>query len=129
MKQILVQEKYPIFILKISKNEINYKNVDEIINFFEEKITSHPVAKYIGKFDHFEHTSNLEDGEINKEIKDCKLIMFCFGNKLLNGEIPALRPRSIAVTEFEDKFEISFLEAPALIANEVMENWVKDLIN
>ena len=29
--------------------------------------------------------------------------------------------------EVEDKFEIAFLEAPALIANEVMEGWVKEL--
>jgi hypothetical protein len=55
--------------------------------------------------------------------------MFCFGNKLPNGKISAVRPRSIGVTEFEDKFEIAFLEAPALIANEVMEGWVKELKN
>lgn len=52
-----------------------------------------------------------------------------FGNKLLNGKIAAIRPRSIGVTEYEDKFEIAFLEAPALIANEVMEGWVKELKN
>jgi len=129
MKQMLIQEKYPVFMLDIFKNETTYKNAEEIINFFKERIQSHPVATYIGEFDHYKHTSNLENGEISENIKDCKLVMFCFGNKLPNGKVPAVRPRSIAVTEFDDKFEISFLEAPALIANEVMENWVKELKN
>jgi len=126
MKQMILQEKYPIFILDIFKNETHYKNADEIIKFFKEKIDSHPTCQYIGKFDHYSHTKSI-NGEIAPEIKDCKLIIFCFGNKLPNGKIPAVRPRSIGVTEYENKFEISFLEAPALIANEVMEKWVKEL--
>ena len=127
MKQSILQEKYPVFTLDINKNETHYKTAQEIIEFFKEKIELHPVCKYIGEFDHYSHTKNLEHGEIAADIKDCKIIMFCFGNKLLNGKITAVRPRSIGVTEFEDKFEIAFLEAPALIANEVMEGWVKEL--
>ena len=126
MKQMVLQEKYPVFVLDIFKNETKYKSANEIINFFKEKINSHPVCTYIGEFDHFSHTKSI-NGEINPEIKDCKLVIFCFGNKLPNGKIPAVRPRSIGVTEYEDKFEIAFLEAPALIANEVMEGWVKEL--
>ena len=129
MKQEILQEKYPVFVLDIDKNETHYKSANEIINFFKEKINLHPVATYIGEFDHFTHTKNLPDGEINPEIKDCKIIIFCFGNKLPNGKIAAVRPRSIGVTEYNDKFEIAFLEAPALIANEVMEGWVKELKN
>jgi len=129
MHQMILQEKYPVFVLDIEKTETHYKNASEIIDFFKEKIDSHPVCKYIGEFDHYTHTKSLENGEINPEIKDCKLILFCFGNKLPNGKIPAARPRSISVTEYNDKFEIAFLEAPALIANEVMEMWVKELKN
>ena len=126
MQQMILQEKYPVFILDVFKNETHYKSATEIIEFFKEKIEAHPVCAYIGEFDHFSHTKKI-DGEINPEIKDCKIVMFCFGNKLPNGKIPAVRPRSIGVTEYEDKFEITFLEAPALIANEVMEGWVKEL--
>jgi hypothetical protein len=129
MKQMILQEKYPVFVLDINKNETHYKTTDEIIEFFKEKIETHPVCKYIGEFDHFNHTKNLENGEIANDIKDCKIIMFCFGNKLLNGKIAAVRPRSIGITEYDNKFEIAFLEAPALIANEVMEGWVKELKN
>ncbi|MEO1958929.1 MAG: DUF6858 family protein [Nautiliaceae bacterium] len=126
MKQMLLQEKYPVFVLDIFKNETNYKSAPEIINYFKEKINSHPTCRYIGEFDHYNHTKEI-NGEIAPEIKDCKIIIFCFGNKLPNGKITAVRPRSIGVTEYEDKFEIAFLEAPALIANEVMEKWVKEL--
>jgi hypothetical protein len=126
MKQMLLQEKYPVFVLDIFKNETHYKSAPEIINYFKEKINSHPTCRYIGEFDHYNHTKEI-NGEIAPEIKDCKIIIFCFGNKLPNGKITAVRPRSIGVTEYEDKFEIAFLEAPALIANEVMEKWVKEL--
>jgi hypothetical protein len=129
MKQTVFQEKYPIFTLDIEKKETHYKTAQEIINFFKEKINAHPVCKYIAEFDHYEHTTSLKEREINPEIKDCKLIIFCFGNKLPDGKLPAVRPRSIGVTEYTDKFEIAFLEAPALIANEVMEGWVKELKN
>jgi len=127
MNQMVLQEKYPVFVLDIDKTETHYKNAQEIIEFFKEKIKAHPVCKYIGEFNHYEHTLSLPEGEINPEIKDCRLVLFCFGNKLPNGKIPSARPRSISVTEYNDKFEIAFLEAPALIANEVMEGWVKDL--
>jgi hypothetical protein len=126
MKQMILNEKYPVFILDINKTETNYTNVVDILKFFKDKINNHPVCKYIGEFDHYEHTKAI-NGEIASEIKDCQLILFCFGNKLPNGKITAARPRSISVTEYEDKFEISFLEAPAFKANEVMESWISDL--
>jgi len=128
MQQMILNEKYPVFVLDVLKNETTYKNVKEILNFFKTKITQHPISRYIGEFNHFEHTNSV-DGEINPEIKDCQIIIFCFGSKLPNGKITAARPRSISVTEYKDKFEIAFLEAPALIANEVMESWIKDLKN
>jgi hypothetical protein len=126
MQQMILNEKYPVFVLDVLKTETTYKNVKDIIDFFKTKIELHPICRFIGEFNHFEHTKSI-NGEINPEIKDCQLVMFCFGSKLPNGKITAARPRTISVTEYEDKFEISFLEAPALIANEVMEGWIKDL--
>ena len=126
MQQMILNEKYPVFVLDILKVETTYKNITDILKFFKTKIEEHAISRYIAEFNHYEHTKTI-DGEINPEIKDCQIIMFCFGSKLPNGKITAARPRSISVTEYEDKFEISFLEAPALIANEVMENWIKEL--
>jgi hypothetical protein len=67
---MILQEKYPVFLLDVEKTETHYKNASEIIDFFKEKIDSHPVCKYIGEFDHYTHTKSLENGEINPEIKD-----------------------------------------------------------
>ena len=129
MQQMIVNEKYPILILDIYKNETSFKTTSEILKFFKTKINEHPTCRYITEFDHYTHTSSLPEYEVNPNIKDCKLIIFCFGKKLPDGKITAARPRSISVTEYENKFEISFLEAPALIANEVMESWIKELKN
>ncbi len=40
----------------------------------------------------------------------------------------SVRPRSIGVTEFADKFVVNFMEAPNPIANEAMDSWVKILV-
>ncbi len=125
MKQITVLEKYPVFTLEVGKDETRFKSVDEILDFFEEKILSHPIAVSIGRFDHYAHTASLEEGEIDAGIKDAKNIICCFGKKLPKPVVLAVRPRSIGVAEMENSFVISFLEAPNPEANAAMENWVK----
>jgi hypothetical protein len=39
----------------------------------------------------------------------------------------AVRPRSIGVTEYADRFVINFLEPPMPPATEAMEAWVRGL--
>ncbi|RRS32157.1 MAG: hypothetical protein P794_01915 [Epsilonproteobacteria bacterium (ex Lamellibrachia satsuma)] len=129
MKQITVMEKYPVFTVEVKKEETSYKNVDEILNYLKSQIETHPVATYIGEFDHYTHTKNLEEGEIAKEIKDAKNIICCFGKKLPKAEVLAVRPRSIGVAEMADSFVVSFLEAPNPDANTAMEKWVKAIAN
>jgi len=65
MKKTIIKEKYPVYSLEIQKTETSYKNVSEIIAYFKELITNDPVAVNIGIFDHYEHTENLENGEIS----------------------------------------------------------------
>jgi hypothetical protein len=127
MKQITVMEKYPVFTLEINKDETTRKNVDEILAYLKEKIDAHPIAIYIGEFDHYTHTSNLEVGEINPDIKDAKNIICCFGKVLPKAEVLAVRPRAIGVAELSDSFVISFLEAPNPDANSAMESWAKGI--
>jgi len=129
MKQITVMEKYPVFTLKMGKEETSYKNIDEIFSYLKEQIEAHPIAVYIGEFDHYAHTSGLEVGEINDEIKDAKNIICCFGKVLPKPEVLAVRPRAIGVAEMADSFVISFLEAPNPDANAAMEKWVKGLVS
>lgn len=122
-------EKYPLFTLIVNKNETNFKNVDEIIKHFEQLIENHPVAKFIALFDHYKHTSSMQEGVIAPEIKDAKNIIFCFGKQLPDAKILAVRPRSIGVCELEDSFEISFLEVPNEQLHAVVEDWAKSVKN
>jgi len=129
MKQITVLEKYPVFTLEVKKNETSYKNVDAILAYLKEKIDTHPVAVYIGEFDHYAHTNSLAEGEIAEDIKDAKNIICCFGKKLPKPVVLAVRPRSIGVADMGDGFVVSFLEAPNPEANSAMEDWVKSIVN
>ena len=129
MKQKIFKEKYHIFELEYKKDEIKYKNVDEIITALQVKIDAHPVLAFIAIFDQYKHTSSLEGSEINPNIKAAKNIVFCFGKELPTPEILAVRPRSIGVCEMKDSFVVNFLEAPNEMANKTMEGFVKSLAN
>jgi hypothetical protein len=129
MKQITVMEKYPVFTIEITKNETTYSSVDEIISYLKSQIDAHPIAVYIGVFDHYAHTASLEVGEIAEDIKDAKNLICCFGKVLPKAEVMAVRPRSFGVAELAESFVVSFLEAPNPDANAAMEKWVKSIQN
>ena len=127
MQQKVFKDKYHIFEIVYKKDEIKYKSVDEIISALQEKVHSHPIISFIAIFDQYKHTSSLEEGEINPNIKAAKNIIFCFGKELPTPEVLAVRPRSIGVCETEDSFVVNFLEAPNEAANKTMEEFVKSL--
>ena len=99
------------------------------MTYLKNKIDTHPIAIYIGEFDHYMHTSSLEVGEISEDIKDAKNIICCFGKVIPNPKVLAVRPRSIGVAEMVDSFVVSFLEAPSTDANNAMEMWVKGVVS
>jgi len=127
MKQTIFKDKYPVWTLTLEKQEIELKDIDSIVAYFKEKIDNHPIATFIAIFNHMEHTKSLPDAEINPEIKDIKNVIFCFGKEIPNTKVAAVRPRSIAVCELEDKWVIEFLEAPNEKLHGVMEDWAKSL--
>ncbi|PLY14560.1 MAG: hypothetical protein C0631_10680 [Sedimenticola sp.] len=129
MKQTLFQEKYPVLDLEIPKTETTLDSVEAIIGYLKDRIEAHPVAHYIATFDHYDHTASLEDGEIAEDILAAQSIVFCFGTKLPNAHVMAVRPRSIGATEKADRYIISFMEAPMPMANQAMEEWVKSISN
>lgn len=129
MKQILFKEKYPIFTISITKDETTYQNIDEIFRFFRSKIDQHPVATFIAIFDHLAHTKQFADSVITQGIIDAKNLIFCFGKEIPTSQVLAVRPRSIGVCQFEDRFEISILEVPNEALHQVLEGWIKELIN
>lgn len=126
MKQTLLQEKYPVYVAEIGKQETSCQNVDDIVAYLKDKIAENTKVKFIGVFDHYEHTKNL-GGEINPDIKAAVDVIFCFGFMLPSPQVLAVRPRSIGVADMGDRFVLSFMEAPMQPANEAMEAWVKGL--
>ncbi|MEA3354104.1 MAG: hypothetical protein U9Q33_09845 [Campylobacterota bacterium] len=126
MTKTILLDKYPVFSLELSKDEVNVKNVDEIVSYFKNKIDAHPIAKFIAIFDHYAHTQEI-NGDINPDIKDAQNITFCFGKAIPNTKIVAVRPRSIGVCELQNSFVIDFIEAPNEELHNVMENWAKGL--
>lgn len=128
MKKEIVMEKYPVFTLEMGKEECRLESVDAIIAELKAKVEADPVAAFIAVFDHYTHTKNLPQGEISPAIKDAKNLVFCFGPKLPDPKMMAVRPRSIGVAETENGFTLTFLEAPMPQINDKMESWVKDLV-
>ncbi|MBK1621187.1 hypothetical protein U5801_01425 [Lamprobacter modestohalophilus] len=128
MKQTLLQEKYPIYTLEVSKDETRFADSGSIIAYLKECIDAHDIASYIGEFDHMAHTQSLANGEIAEGIESAKHILFCFGTKLPDPHVMAVRPRSIGVVDQGDRFTVTFLEAPMPPANEAMERWVKAIV-
>ena len=121
------KDEYPIYTLSIAKTVTSMQSVDAIINTLRQKIEAHPVATYIGVFNHFEHTTSLSEGKISPQILDAKNLICCFGKEIPNPEVLAVRPRSFGIVEQKHDFVISFLKAPNPTANETMQMWVKSL--
>ncbi len=126
MKQMLLQEKYPIFVLEIGKAETTCQSVDDIIARLKTLIAGDSRVAYIAEFDHYAHTQKLA-GAIAPEIKAAKNLVFCFGLQLPNPQVMAVRPRSIGIADCGDKFVLNFLEAPMKPANDAMEAWAKSI--
>ena len=127
MKHLTLMEKYPVNVKTIMKSDTEKKTTDEVITYLKSKIDTHPVATYIAIFDHFAHTSSLENGEINGAFKDAKNIIFCFGVQISKAEMLAVRPRSIGVVETEESFVISFMDAPNPQAHQFILDWVESI--
>ncbi len=128
MTETLFKEKYPIHTIEIPKAEMTTNSMDEILAHFKAKIDAHPVAVYIGIFDHYAHTTGLADGVIGDGILDAKNVLCCFGKELPSPQMLAVRPRAFGIAEKAESFVISFLEAPNPAANEAMITWTKALI-
>ncbi|CCQ73733.1 Conserved protein of unknown function [Magnetospira sp. QH-2] len=126
MEAVQVHNDYPVYVLDLGKDETMYQTVDEIILYLKRMINDTPKASYIGSFDHYDHTTRI-GGEIGDEIQAARLVVFCFGFKLPNPEVLAVRPRSIGVADMGNRFVISFLEAPVNPANETIEKWLTGL--
>jgi len=123
MKKSIFMEKYPVYEVTIAKDNCAYESVDAIIEYFKAKIEEDSIAAYIAEFDPYAHTASLS-GEIHPEITEAKEVIFCFGQKLPNATIVAVRPRNIGVVDMGENFVINFMEAPNEPSTNRMIEWV-----
>jgi hypothetical protein len=127
VKQTLLQEKYPVFVMELDREETEHQGIADICDYFRARIEEHRCAQFIAEFDHYAHTCMLPEGRVADDIKAARNIIFCFGIALPNAQVLAVRPRSIGIAETKRGFVISFLEAPMPIANAAMEDWAEAL--
>jgi len=127
MKKTMFMDKYPVYTLRLEKNEVACNNTPEIVEYFKQKIEDHKIAKFITVFDHYTHTSEL-NGSIFEGLRDAQNVIFCFGSAIPDTKILAARPRSIGICEFDDYFVVEFIEAPKEELHTLMESWTKGLV-
>lgn len=127
MKETLRQEQHPIYSLELARDETTFESVDAICGYLRACIEGHRSAVFIAEFDHLAHTRSLPEGQVGKEIRAAKNLVFCFGITLPSASALALRPRSIGVAETDRGFLITFLETPMPVANALMEDWAASL--
>jgi hypothetical protein len=128
MEKCHFQEMYPVYAKEFSKTEIRPQSLDDVCQYFNDLIATHPFAKYICTFDHYSHTAEIEGGFIDEAIMSAKNVVFCFGKKLGDPKVLSIRPRSIGICETDSHFVISFLEAPNPALTETMITWVRNLV-
>ncbi len=117
------KDKYPIFYKEFLKSECSLESVDGFLDYFQLKIDKHEKAVFISRFDHYSYSKGIE-ANISPEIKDAQNIIMCFGWEIPSADPVAVRPRSIGVTEMNDKFIVNFMEAPNPVAQQTLIDWV-----
>ena len=127
MEKCQLKEMYPIYVQEFPKKEISIETLDDLCRYFNDQIEKDSLAKYICTFDHYAHTRALDGAIIEKNIIGAKIVLLCFGKKLLDPQILSVRPRAIGLCETESHFVVSFLEAPNPVMTETMIKWVHDL--
>ncbi|ANJ67822.1 hypothetical protein A9404_10920 [Halothiobacillus diazotrophicus] len=127
MQETRFNDTYPVYETEIARHETSATNTEEIMARLKRIIETDPTAAFIGLFDHYQHTAQLPGGEIGEGIRAAQNIVFCFGMKLPNPQVMAVRPRSIGVTEYDDRFVVNFMEPPMPAPALIMTEWVNAL--
>ncbi len=130
----LVNNEFPIIKISINKNEFNshfnnngIDSFNELVGLFRNKLEGIKDVKIISEFDNLGHTQSI-GGEINKNIINAKIIIYCFGKNLLSPEQIAIRPRNLSICEIGDYYTISFLKIPSDNLNNLVKKIILEVI-
>ncbi|MGE5152629.1 MAG: DUF6858 family protein [Bdellovibrio bacteriovorus] len=127
MSKIQFLDKYPVFVEEIAKADTDCATVDDVVARLRVRVQAHPGASDIAVFDHLAHVKALPEGKVADEIRGSKHLIFCLSNAIPNALIAAVRPRALSVVETQDRFVISWLEAPVEGPNQIIAGWVESL--
>jgi hypothetical protein len=127
MEKIHLLDKYPVYVEELAKVGTDCASTDDVVAWLRANVEPTAGATLIGVFDHQAHVAAHPEGQIAPENKDSKHVIFCLSNAIPNPLIAAVRPRAISIVELEDRFVISFLEAPVEGPNQVMTGWIEGL--
>ena len=119
MQQKIINEKFPVYYQEIMKGSTPYRNIAEIIDALKAGLAKNPSSQIIAVFDLHDHVQK-RGGKIADSIFGAQTLLFCVANAIPHADIVALRPRSIGVTEFADRFVLNFLEVPAQPVTDAM---------
>jgi len=92
MEKCNFQGKFPIITKSFLTDQIQLETLDAICSYFVNRIKQDPVARHIATFDHYAHTKSALDGIVGDNIIGAKNIIFCFGKKLIDPDMLAVRP-------------------------------------
>ena len=127
MNRIQLLDKYPVFVEEIAKSDTDCAGVDDVVARLHAKVQAHAGASEIAVFDHLAHVRAQADGKVAEGIRASKHLLFCLSNAIPNALICAVRPRAVSIVETDDRFVISWLEAPVEAPNQVIAGWVESL--
>jgi len=125
--KIQLLDKYPVVVEEIAKADTDCASVDDIVARLRHRVQTYPGASEIAVFDHLAHVKAQPDCKVADGIRGSKHLIFCLSNAIPNALIAAVRPRAVSVVETDDRFVISWLEAPVEGPNQVIAGWVEAL--
>lgn len=127
MEKLSVLDKYPVFVEELAKADTDCADAAAVIAQLRTRVEAHPGSVVIAEFDHYAHVMRQPEHRVAEDIRDSRHLLFCLANAIPNPLVPAVRPRSISVVEYDDRFVIAYLEAPAEGPNQAMAAWVAGL--
>jgi len=125
LQKQLVAGIYPVQSIELGK-PCGLADADAVVEILLRCIEDHPKARLITIFDYLQHIWEL-GGEIPDGFIAVRNIVFCLDSGLDAPELVALRPRAIGVTEFEDRFVVSYMESPLAEYNATLATWLSGL--
>lgn len=81
-EKTVFMDKYPICSIEFLKSEMRLSSTKEVVEYFKEKISNHPVAEFIALFDHYAHTKKL-GGPIMDGLLDAQNVVFVLVKRFL----------------------------------------------